>query len=263
MATVHVSDFEEFLTAAAVSGDTIVLPSQAVWDFNEIAPEGYIGDIPINCAQIEGNGTAFQNLHLFGKFVVPSDCTFNDIAMKNTVCEGQSFFGISGGSRKLTMNGCIMTGIFGTETQNFSASRLEMNRSVLNIDMTQGSYSDVEIAAFGQYDAQYSRITVRYPLNSGGGFSFGERVSFCKYDIDYLGCRYIDTSSISGSVVVGNFGEAIDQNYYGSHGTWVTIFDVAAFSPNFVPGTEYFKGVTRQQMYDAAYLSSIGFPIGV
>lgn len=263
MATVTVSNFAEFVSAAAVSGDTVVCPENAVWEMNELFPEGYSGNIQLNCAVINGRGTLIRNLHLMGKFVVPANLEMNDLFLENIICEGTAFFDISGSARTLTMNGCVSTGLFGLNTERFNSGWLILNRSVLNLDMTQGGYSDVEISSYGQYRAQYSRITVQYPQNAGGTFSFGYGISFSMLNIMYPGCRSFDSSGISGSVILGNFGEAYDSNEYGSHGDWVSVYDVAAMDDNFTTGNPYFKGVTYEQLYNAAYLAGIGFPIGV
>ena len=41
MASVNVSNFDEFIAAVAVSGDTVNLPSGATWNLNDSYPEGY------------------------------------------------------------------------------------------------------------------------------------------------------------------------------------------------------------------------------
>lgn len=260
MATVSVSNFAELVAAVAVSGDTVNLPVKAVWDLNDEYPEGYTNDIPINCAAINGNGTEIRNLHLYGKFIAPADIEMNDLLMTNTVCEGTAFFDYGSAARTLTMNGCIMTGIYGLNTTAFCKSMLALNRSVLNLDMTAGGYGDILIA--DDYTSQYSRISAQYPQNAGGGFSFGSESKFCMYTIQYLGCRYFDTSHLSGCVVQGNFGEAYDANEYGYHGAFVSVYDSAAMDSEFETENVYFKAVTHEQLYDAAYLQSIGFPIG-
>ena len=260
MATVTVNSFSEFAAAVAVSGDTVNLPIKAVWDLNDTYPEGYTGNIPINCTAINGNGTEIRNLHLYGKFVVPADLEINDLFMTNIVGEETAFFDYDVSARTITANGCIFTGFYGVNTETFCRSSLALNRSVINLDMTAGGYGDITIA--GSYTSQYSRISAMYPQNAGGGFSFGTDAKFCKFNINYLGCRYFSSRPLSGCVVLGNFGTAYDSNDYGYHGAFVSVFDSAAMDAEFTTDNPYFKGVTYDQMYDAAYLQSIGFPIG-
>ena len=64
-------------------------------------------------------------------------------------------------------------------------------------------------------------------------------------------------------MILGNYGEAYDMNEYGYHGNFVSVYDSAAFSDEFTTENPYFKPVTYAQLYDASYLASLGFPIGV
>ena len=77
------------------------------------------------------------------------------------------------------------------------------------------------------------------------------------------GLRNFDSRCFSGCVILGNFGEAYDMNEYGYHGNFVSVYDSAAFSDDFETENAYFKPVTYAQLYDASYLASLGFPIGV
>lgn len=261
MATVTVNSFSEFVAAVAVSGDTVNLPIKAVWDLNDTYPEGYTGNIPINCAVINGNGTEIRNLHLYGKFVVPSDLEINDLYMTNIVGEDTVFFDYGGSSRLITANGCIITGIYGVNMQYFNASGMALNRCVLNLDMTTGR-TDASLLG-GSFSARYSRITLVYPNGvSGVGFVCDDGdIQYCMINIQMLGARFFDSSMFSGCVILGNYGEAYDSGG-GGHGSQVSVYDVAAFADGFEPDTSYVKGVTYDQLYDAAYLQSIGFPIG-
>ncbi|MBP0987713.1 MAG: hypothetical protein J6S92_05485, partial [Oscillospiraceae bacterium] len=254
---------DQFVQAVSVSGDTVVLPSKALWDMNELYPEGVSGDIPINCTKIIGNETEVRNLHLLGKFIVPAACQFDDLYMKNVVCEGTSFFYNNGNTRDIQMNGCIMTGLFGVNTQYFVSSGLDANRTTINLDMTAGGSNEVRIS--DRISSQYCRLSAVYPSNAGGTFVLGADygdVKFCKLSINYLGCRAFDSSPFSGCVVTGNFGSAYDVNEYGYHGNFVSVYDETAFSSEFTTPNAYFKAVTHAQLYDAEYLASIGFPIG-
>lgn len=263
MATVNVSNWSEFVAAVAVAGDTVVLPEGAVWDMNSILPEGYHDHVTVNCAQIDGNGAAIKNLHLFGKFIVPDDLEINDLKMTNLVCEDTAFFDSSGNTRKITMNGSTFTGIFGVNTTYFNTSKMHMNRSVVNLDMTQGGSGALYLTG-DTFTAIYSRITLNYPQNAAGlpFVSMLGGIQYCMLTADFIGCHWFDSSNFSGCVILGSFGDAVDTNEYGAHGSFVSVYDVDGFSDGFTSPNPYFIGVTRSQMHDAAYLASIGFPIG-
>lgn len=263
MASVNVSNFSEFIAAVAVSGDTVNLPSGATWDLNDSYPEGYTGDIPINCEAINGNGTEIKNLHFYGKFVVPADLTINDLSMTNLVCEDTTFFGNGGNTRKITLNRSIFTGLFGVNAQYFNSSKMHMNRSVVNLNMT--SASGTIFFCWDTFTAIYSRITLNYPSTAGSlwiNSSVGG-INYCRFTAICPGIPNFDSRHFSGCVILGNFGNAYDFNEYGAHGSFVSVYDSAAFSDGFTSPNSYFKPVTQSQLYDAEYLATLGFPIGV
>lgn len=262
MATVNVTNWADFVAAIAVSGDIVVCPIKAKWDMNEIYPEGLQTNITINCAEIRGNETEIRNLHMFGKFIVPADLEIKSLYMKNIVSESDCFFDNSGNTRTITLNKSIMTGIFGVDTITFCNGKLDMIRSVVNLDMTSALYQ-VHLSG-SVFTAIYSRITLYYPLANANFDLFANpgAIKFCMVTIYNSAMPYFDSSPYSGCVVQGNFGDATDSNSYGDHGAFVSVYDVAAMADDFTTANTYFKGVTQQQLYDAAYLQSIGFPIG-
>ena len=64
MATVNVSTLDEFLAAITVSGDTVVCPENAEWNYGDRDPISSV--IEIRCAEINGNGTAIIGLQYSG-----------------------------------------------------------------------------------------------------------------------------------------------------------------------------------------------------
>ena len=263
MATVNVSNFSEFVAAVAVSGNTVNLPQNGEWNLNDSYPEGYTTDIPINCAIINGNGTEIKNLHFYGKFVVPSDLTINDLSMTNIICEDTTFFDNDGNERKITLNRSIFTGLFGVNAHYFNSSKMHMNRSVLNLNMT--SASGTIFFCWDTFTAIYSRITLNFPSTAGSLWlnSVENGIKYSMFKAVCPGLQSFDSRYFSGCVILGNYGEAYDTNDYGQHGNFVSVYDSAAFSDEFTTENPYFKPVTYAQLYDAAYLASIGFPIGV
>lgn len=263
MASVNVSNFAEFIAAVAVSGDTVNLPSGATWDLNDSYPEGYTTDIPINCTTINGNGTEIKNLHFYGKFVVPADLEINDLSMTNVVCEDTTFFGNGGNSRKITLNGSVITGLFGVNTQYFNSSKMHLNRSVVNVNMTAAS--GTIFFCWDTFTAIYSRITLNYPSTAGSLWmnSQDNGIKYCMFTAVCPGLTSFYSGYFSGCVILGNYGEAVDTNDHGYHGSFVSVYNSASFSDDFETANPYFKPVTFDQLYDAAYLASIGFPIGV
>ena len=263
MATVNVTSWAQFVQAIAVSGDTVVLPSGALWDMNEIAPEGVSGNIPIKCAVINGNNTEIRNLHLFGKFVVYNNLEMNDVIFKNVVFESTAFMDQASSQRTITMNICIITGLAGLNTLRFIYGPVTASRCVYNVDITPSTSSEVYFIQL-LFSAIYCRISVIFPQYTGRlqlNASTGG-IKYCYVNIFAPATTEIFSYVFSGCVVTGNYGNAVD-GHSSYRPAFVSVYDVAAFSNDFVPDADYFKPVTQSQLYDASYLASIGFPIGV
>lgn len=94
MATVSVSTFPEFLSAIAVSGDTVVVNADK-WDVST-----YAGVIEIQCAEIQGNGVEISGLDTRGS--TTAIIVDNDVHIS-----GISFTDIRFGATMLSINSAI------------------------------------------------------------------------------------------------------------------------------------------------------------
>ena len=79
MADVYVNSWTEFVSAVAVSGDTVYLPEEAEWDMEEILPWGTQTALTFACTEINGRGTTIKNLHLNQAITVSK----NNIIIRN------------------------------------------------------------------------------------------------------------------------------------------------------------------------------------
>ena len=263
MATVNVTSWAQFVQAIAVSGDTVVLPSGELWDMNEIAPEGVSDNIPIRCAVINGNNTEIRNLHIFGKFVVYNNLEMNDVIFKNIVSENTAFIDQSSSQRTITMNRCIITGLTGLNTIGFIYGPVTASRCTFNVDLTPSTGSEIYLVR-NLFAATYCRISAKFPQYTGRLQLYASvgGIKYCYVNIFAPATTQIYSYMFSGCVVTGNYGNAFDAQPGSYRPAFVSVYDVAAFSDEFVPGADYFKPVTQSQLYDASYLASIGFPIG-
>lgn len=265
MATVTVSSFAEFLTAAVVSGDTVVLPEDQEWEIDSLYPEGYTGNISLNCAEIRGNGTAIKNLHLHGVFNCGGSITFSDLKLLNLVCDGSGgssynscLFSAAASylSNAITMDHCTISAMCGSGIQNFAYRRAVLNACSINIQFT-GAYEQN-----GLFDtllnAQYSRLKMTAPNYNPSQLQLGY-CSFCELNIIAPNVPYVYAAGVSACKIIGNLGTAELQGIEDGR-DYLNIFSL-----NTMPHAEsstWFAGVTDQQMTDAAYLASIGFPVG-
>lgn len=264
MATVTVSSFAEFLTAAAVSGDTVVLPEDQEWEIDSLYPEGYTGNISLNCAEIRGNGTAIKNLHLHGVFLCGGSITFSGLKLLNLVCDGSGgtsynscIFSAAGYySNVITLDHCTVSALCGSGIQNFAYQRAVINACSINVQFT-GAHE--QSGLFSEYlNAQYSRLKMTAPNYNPYQLQLGY-CSFCELNIIAPNVPYVYAVFVSACKIIGNLGTAELQGVEDGR-DYLNIFSL-----NTMPHAEsstWFAGVTDQQMTDAAYLASIGFPVG-
>lgn len=267
MATVNVTSWAEFLEAAAVSGDTVVCPENAVWDLADLEPEGHSGTITI-ASDVIGNGTTIKNLVL------------TDL--------GGSAFDVSGG----------------TSTQHRSISGLNIINATFEVASTNiviGNFADFELCTFSMLargankfvgdTCNVYRCAANIETTSGTFTIGGNNAKF-----DYFNCkisgssltafRNFPTSYTNRSAKVNNSYIILDtpsittlafnagnSNVFrctGANVTSLTGYTATSFSlavdtdfPNLTSASSGWKFVTEAQLRDAAYLQSIGFPIGV
>ena len=261
---INVTSWAEFVTAIGTNNAIVNCPLKAEWDMNEIAPEGIAGYIPLACATINGNGTVIKNLHLTsGNFRKDRVVTINDLSITNFICEtrdesgGRAFFYGYSSNNSLYLNRCIISGLGNQYMNRLSNTNTYIDRCSINVDFTSAAYA---FGVFPLADAKYSRIKQNVQ-NMNGSFTvnFGN-CNFCELDVYMPQATTINVQNISGCKLIGGFGSAVLANVDTAR-SFVSIF-LTQTLPSAEGGT-YVKGVTDAQMKDAAYLASIGFPIGV
>lgn len=266
MATVEVNSFAEFVAAVAVAGDTVVLPVKAKWELNDLYPEGYNGDINLHCAEIQGNGTTINNLHIFGRFYKKYELHINDLNITNFVCDLTStnyprdncFIGSDGADTgDLYIDGCIMSGVCNNNVEKFSYKAPKLNRCSMNLQFTRNNGTTGILYGLS---ATYCRIRQECTKASSVDLS-GCR--FCEIDLQIPNATNNNTVNFFSAVgckIIGNAGGARTTN--GSYSRDFPCIIIDTFSTNQSAMT-YVPAVTFVQMYDAAYLASLGFPVGV
>lgn len=261
MATITVETWADFIDAVQESGADVVLPENAVWDMNEIAPDGVSSLPTILCSTITGNGTEIRNLKTDGAF------TFDPYVL--TACSGLHFTNfILGGSALFNANhntrdgtaiftGCKYSGICGTQT-----------RGVLLPGI--GNLGD----DYGQIRAVQCSFVVDAQIS--GAFYAAREMRYCRCDLgvpngtlkmtapqwSYIKCdqptaTQLNSAGALACVFDGQMGSVTTAGD-PAH-TYISIFCSEGLQ-NLTP-TAYLKGVTRQQMLDPVYLASIGFPV--
>lgn len=269
--TVSVNNWSEFLTAIAVPGDTVNLPNNAIWDMNEIEPEGHSGAINMECSRINGNGTRIKNLHLTGGFERSQSAKLeiHNLFLTDIIADG-SKYGLFYGYIKLIS--CAVSGILSGSyrylmNHNYEYWELEDHIALLGTSVyLEASGTLFQTLYSGQI--KYCRVEIHAPnVNGQAQTAFGE-AHYCEligYYPNATGDFY--TFNLKGCTVRGNFRSL--SNEYNTSGSWsgqISIFQGDTFSDSFqrverfIP---YFIECTEEQMKNPAYLRGLGFPIVV
>lgn len=263
MAEVTVSTWPEFVSAVAVAGDTVIVPPGTVWDMNDIAPEGLASTVNLY-AKVKGNGLVIRNLRssLGVTFEVSSQSPeIWDVSIEDILQTGGSF--ISGSITWATnvyskFHNCVFAG----KIINAVFLNLTRTGAVFSPDDGPGCGFELDFSGTGSFcNVHYDIGTtmtdckLRFSGISTGSNSRLRQLTNCEISGNQPWNRW-DVGNITTSTV--NLGISSSQSFSASASVSVINMDRAQGT---ISGD--FLKVADAQMRDAAYLSSIGFPIGV
>lgn len=287
MATIKVNNWYEFLEAVGTAGATVECPENAVWDFNEIAPEGITENITVNADTINGNGTDLRNMLLKSSgFVARGQKEINGIRMTNAYVKDANLFYFD--SRLASLKSCIFSGLF--QNANF------LENDSIHTEYNSGNPPlTVSRCSLNVQFAEYSLLTHSYYVSNNYPASI-TKFENCNIRLSGLSTHpcnesgiYRDNAICFDNCFVGGtnpfkimcISEALYNRFFE---TSTSIFDLLFNSEqqltnrrggnalnclinsdklNDATILDSFKQVTTEQLHDAAYLASIGFPIGV
>jgi hypothetical protein len=270
MATVQVNSWAEFLEAVSVSGDTVVCPENAVWDLAELEPEGHDGQIAIR-ASVDGRGTEIRNLviqHLesarHSTFDIRGESSTNrsevhDIHFLNCDVEG----GGTGGFATLdcaNLEACTFSAMVHSASNIFYYGNFKrLYRCAINLEMsTAGGVMLIGDNAEIEYlNAKISGSSIQNCIlnNSSSGSIRNSYIILDAPRTTALTCRNAEWSVVRcnganvtslASFTANNFCLCVDSDF-----------------PNVTTVGNGIKLVSENNLRDAGYLQSIGFPIGV
>lgn len=268
MATVSVNSWSEFVAAVAVTGDTVICPQNAIWDMNKIAPEGIAG-FPIVSAEVRGNGTEIRNLRVASSINLGGGGDFyqsiDALHFTNFVCESNPFFvacGIQRQGSRTDFTGCKFSGLLPQDARLFCA--------------VSGNYGDTRPTHFAQ-----CAFTIEYAYNASTATQITSNgtIKYCRMNIQlpngslfYPGASWSYVRIDCPAMTRLHIGSAAANVYDGDLPQLTGVIGAAAatypsvYNKDSMPqfsGAANVIGVTEAQLHDAAYLASIGFPIGV
>lgn len=265
MATVNVSSWDEFIQAVSGRGDTVVLPQNAVWDFNDLYPEG----VPSNkhgdiwSAKIVGNGTTLKNVLVDSWFfgVSASSCEIEDLRLENFITTGGPLFAVNAGS--YVFRRCAFSGLL-AEYQSYPACLYNTNGGASQLISCAFTLEAASSRPFrilwtqntDRDEKKYCRIKLHLPNSSGYA---GENTQWSQVNVDCPAQTSLYIGGACANVYGGNLPQV--SSVSGSIQSYISVFNNEEI-PN-LSSTASIIGCTTAQLHDAAYLSSLGFPIGV
>lgn len=265
MATVSVTTWTEFLEAIAVSGDTVECPENAVWDMAELEPEGHTGVITCNAA-INGHGTQIKNIVMLdspssARFQFNDDVT--DLHIINAVLDCSSVYFQAANYKTLQM--CTFSGMLRGNGNAFG-SNAYFYRCAANLEWATATSATIFArncnAKFCNFKVSGSRITSMslYVYNSSDQLSGYEN---CYVILDTPQTTSINARKFTTSVLRCNAANVTSLTYVNNIGGAQNFsLLVSSDFPNVQTVSDGVYLVTENNLRDAAYLQSIGFPIG-
>lgn len=268
-----VDNWPDFVTAVETVGAYVAFPEGGgTIDMNSIAPEG-ITQVAFNCTSIEGNGWNIRNLYVsgHGAFYLHNNLTINNLNFLNFYGdfrgEQARFFDNGDNNYQYTFNLCLFSGLLtGTHDRaglfiaGYVYSKIRLHRCAINVKLD------------GNTKLIYSGSSYNTAANMADFFNIqisGTSPNVLADKYNYKNC-YFSGKSLSRIELYNDsnfnifnidFLEAQNFSCYCSNADALNIINKDKL-PGVTGGTG-FTGVTEAQMLDAAYLSSLGFPIGV
>lgn len=273
-----VDNWPDFVTAIGTTGAYVEFPEGGGnIDMNNYAPLG-IPTIEIRCTSIKGNNWTISNLYCAGhsafynlSSVTISDLQFLDFYFTDQGPSRRYFFDSDDNRRAYYFDKCTFSGIAIGESPYSSDTWNSIFRQAYVWLICQLRCCSMNIQINGQMRLIYN--TLDYGANY---------VEFCNIKlsgtskkisdkVDYLNC-YI-TGALSDTAFNAEYGSA-NYNVVNVDFSGASTFEctgrsgaINLINTDLLPAGATigagFIGVTTEQLRDAAYLSSLGFPIGV
>lgn len=265
MATVSVTTWADFLEAIAVSGDTVECPENAVWDMAELEPEGHTGVITCNAA-INGHGTQIKNLVMLdspssARFQFNNDVT--DLHVINSVLDCSSVYFQAANYKTVQM--CTFSGMLRGNGMAFGTNAY-LYRCAANLEWATATTATIFAR---NCNAKYCNFKVSGSLVTAVSlYVHASSDQLSGYENCYVILDTPQVTSLTGrkfktSVLRCNAANVTDLSALNDIGGAQNFsLLVSSDFPNVQTTSSGVVLVTENNLRDAAYLQSIGFPIG-
>ena len=261
--------WEEILNCTTADSVYTDFPEDAVFDMNDYYPEGIVDTIPLR-GFINGNNATIKNAAAYTStpaFRMSSTSSLGKIQNLNflnfrqawspTYGQHSSLIVGDGGYNGEAFRNCRFAGML----ENNKAYNYDAYTEIIHL----GQYATIEKCSFNIITRGTGRINVALSTN------WGATLSHCNIVIagecNLFGFKSINTY-ISGTVgriefINSPYDSVVDcaatsiSNYTGGNGHHILI-NTGKYSGTIPSGC---IGVTEEQLKDAEYLASLGFPI--
>lgn len=260
MAEVTAATWTEFVAAAAIEGDTVIVPPGTVWDLDRIAPQGLDSSVLLY-ANVKGNGLTIRNIrsNIVTFELANKAPNISDLHFENIMQTGGAFFKSS-----LTWATNVHA-----EFHNCSFAGTVTDAIFLDLSRTGAIFSsDGDLSCGFELDFGGSGIFANTHYDIGtiisdcklqfGGSSTGANTR-CKLS----NCAILGTQPWS-NWEIGTLVTSTVNLHVSSEQSLSATVTTSAINTDLAKGTISgdFLRVTDAQMRDADYLASLGFPIG-
>lgn len=270
---IEVTSWAEFLEAASGDDPTVEinLPENAEWDLGEIEPEGHTGAIKL-CGIINGRGTKIKNLvldvgtigYMFFVHGTTYDLHFVDGVWRTDLYVIVRLYGNDSSVQMCTFSASTQRSggnVYAFDSQN--ASSALVYRCAFNIELSLATsvtlFSWNIIGQYNNIKLSGSRIT-SVTTNMVNGTSRLGKSEYSYIMLDTPAVTTLSFPKFNSSLLRCTGSNVTDLRYVG--GDYVSVACSSDF-PNASQVAQTLALCTESQLRDAAYLQSIGFPIGV
>lgn len=248
-----VDTWEDFVTAVGATGAYVEIPPGTVWDMNDISPEGVV-QTTVRCAKINGNGATINNARITNEALLNvsssvTSTTIENLNILNVLADSYVLYN-SGAPATLNLERVVFSGIL-----NSTALIYQYNKTI-NVRecgfTLQGSASNIYTIRQGLI--YHNDCNLNIDLENIGEDRYGTRASMDLKNCYLSGkCSRINLTSSATNNIINVETAAVHAVQSNMN---IANSDKCAEFTNVI-------AVTDEQLRDAAYLSSIGFPIGV
>ena len=253
-----VDTWEDFVTAVKPKGVYVEVKPDTVWDFNDLFPE-QAPSIEIGAVRIDGKGLVIKNPRIYGSFITfntanGNTVTIENLSITNFLADG-AVMNKGIGTRQVYCENVVISGVQSSGSTLVHSSGTGGNTFRANENGGCGFSVECRGGDFMSGDTYFNFEDSIFSMSGGHIGHSTSTLPWLYYCYVTGECDSVYMRYNSQNVIV-NCITPIAYIRDAGHNAIVNSDRCDDVSGNCT-------AVTDEQLRDAAYLSSIGFPIGV